>query len=137
LNPTVLNELRWYFTKRRASELNRVPIENEESYAYHEDSFRAPRYQALYQRWLKEGDAALRVVSSTAAGDAIKGGAGRVEYHVLPFSYRHLSPLVDRPVRIQGGAEQGEEAVSAFRPPAQGSTADLTSAADPLLYAGA
>jgi hypothetical protein len=137
LNPTVLNELKWYFARRRAKELNQVPIENEESYAYDEDSFGAPRYQALYRRWFKEGDAALRVVSSTAASDAIKSGAGRVEYHVLPFSYRHLSPIVDRPVRIQDGAEEGEEEGSASRPPKRGSIADLTTAADADLYAGA
>jgi hypothetical protein len=137
LNPTILNELTWYFTQRRASELDHRPIANEETYAYNEDSFRAPRYQVLYLRWLKEGDAALRVVSTTAAGDAIKSGAGRVEYHVLPFTYRHLSPIVDRPVRIQDGAEEGEEAGSASRPPAQSSIASLTGAADPDLYAGA
>lgn len=51
----------------------------------------------LHRRWLTDGEAALDVVSSQATADAIERGAGRVECHVLPFSYRYLSPLVDVP----------------------------------------
>ncbi len=135
--PTLLKELTWYFAQRRAHELNHVPIENEEDYDYDQEAFRAARYQVLYQRWLKEGDGALSVVSSTAAGDAIKSGAARVEYHVLPFSYRHLSPVVHRPVRIHDGAEQGEKAGSASRPLALDSPSDLSRATNVRLDRGA
>ena len=49
----------------------------------------------LYTRWLKLGITHWN--SPPAAADAIRTGAGRGEYYVLPFSYRHLSPVLDAP----------------------------------------
>jgi hypothetical protein len=48
----------------------------------------------LYRRWLMQGKTAVEAISSGAIADAIKRGAGCIECHVLPFSYRHLSPLL-------------------------------------------
>ena len=71
----------------------------------------------LFERWLTEGDAAFGAISSTATADAIKSGAGQVDYHVLPFSYRHLSLLVDSTRPVAKGAEDGEHARTPSRPP--------------------
>ena len=72
-------------------------------------AFGAPRYQVLYRCWLTKGEAAFNVVSSRALADAIAGGAGRLECAALPFSYRHLSPLVGETHPASKGAEEGDE----------------------------
>jgi hypothetical protein len=71
----------------------------------------------LYRRWLRDGDAVFDAISSGAAGEAIKRGAGRVECHVLPFSYRHLSPLVGSTRPPAKGAEEGDDGPAPSRPP--------------------
>lgn len=94
------------------------PIDDQEAYDEAHFAFRAARYQVLYDRWLRDGDAALDVVSSPATADAIKCGAGRTEYHVLPFSYRHLSPLLVAATRpTMKGAEEGDNTPALPRPP--------------------
>jgi len=137
LRPVIQHTLTWYFTQRRAHELEHARVEPEDEYDQAHEGFQAPRFQALYRRWLEHGDAALSTIGSTAAADAIASGAGRIEYHVLPFSYRHLSPVVAGTAERELGAEEGEKAGSASRPPTQGSTANLISAADPELRARA
>ena len=47
----------------------------------------------------------------------ITSGAGRIECHVLPFSYRHLSPLVGERRSKSKGAEEGEDSPAPSRPP--------------------
>lgn len=104
LRDDVMSERKWFFKQRRASSMERSPIQDDER--YHEDKFAfgAPRFETLYRRWLNEGDAALEVVSSRATAHAIECGTGRVECRVLPFSYRHLSPMVGSSHRaFQGG----------------------------------
>lgn len=135
--PSLVNQLRWYFKQRRAHTLDRVPIANLETYDEARFAFRAPRYQVLYQRWLIEGDAAFDAVSSTAIADAIKRGAGRIEYYVLPFSYRHLSPLVASTRSAAMGAEEGEERPTPPRPPLGGGIASLAMSVDLGLQTGA
>ena len=125
LRPVILRRLTWYFAQRRAHELEHARIEAEDEYDQAHEGFQAPRFQALYQRWLEFGDAALKGACSAAAADALASGAGRIEYHVLPFSYRHLSPVVETAERRMG-AEQGEEARSASRPPMPDSIGDLS-----------
>lgn len=113
----LVKNLRWYFKQRRANELEGTPIQDEESYYELKDCLRATHFQVLYRRWLTEGEAALDVVSSQAAADAIERGSGRVECHVLPFSYRHLSPLVGVARPRSKGAEEGEDTPTRPRPP--------------------
>jgi hypothetical protein len=93
-HPRLVNQLRWYFKQRQAKTAEGKPVDDKEAYDEAHFAFRAARYQVLFGRWLREGDAAFEAVSSPATADAINRGAGRIEYHVLPFSYRHLSPLV-------------------------------------------
>ena len=113
----ILIELKRYFQQRRASVIERSAIQDEESYHEARFAFGAPRFEVLYRRWLSDGDAALDVVSSHAIANAIERGTGRVECHVLPFSYRHLSPLVGSSRRALQGAEEGDDAPSQPRPP--------------------
>lgn len=91
--PQLVERLRWFFRQRRAVTAEGSSIDDEQRYFEERFCFAAPRFQVLYKRWLSEGDGALDVVSSTATADAIKNGVGRIEPHVLPFSYRHLSLL--------------------------------------------
>jgi hypothetical protein len=116
-HPRLVNQLRWYFKQRQAKTAEGTPVDDQEAYDEAHFAFRAARYQVLFDRWLGEGDAAFDVVSSTATADAINRGAGRIEYHVLPFSYRHLSPLVGSTRQETRGAEEGEDARTRPRPP--------------------
>ena len=115
--PQFAKDVRWYFEERRSRSRGQVAADDAERYDESRIAFGALRYQALYPRWLKHGDAALELISSTAAADAIRSGAGRVEYHVLPFSYRHLSPVLDAPAVPDMGAEEGDDGGTAPRPP--------------------
>lgn len=85
-------------------------------------AFGATRFQVLYRRWLMEGDTTLEGISSGAVAEAIKRGGGCAESHVLPFSYRHLSPLVGSTRRASKGAEEGEDGPAPSRPPLGSST---------------
>ena len=115
--PQLIERLKWYFQQRRAHTLGGASIDDKERYDEEHFCLRATRYQVLYQRWLREGDTALEVVSSSATADAIKSDAGRIETHVLPFSYRHLSPLVGAARPRTKGAEEGDNEPALPRPP--------------------
>jgi hypothetical protein len=115
--PRLVNQLRWYFKQRQAKTCEGKPVDDQEAYDEAHFAFRAARYQVLYDRWLRVGDAAWDVVSSPATADAIIRCAGRTEYHVLPFSYRHLSPLVGSTRAQPKGAEEGDEPTTPPRPP--------------------
>lgn len=115
--PELIERLKWYFEQRRQKELDRTPVNDPEKYAQEHFCFHSSRYQVLYERCLSEGEGALKVVSSEATAEAIKRGAGRVEYHVLPFTYRHLSPLLGQAPRMPKGAEEGEHGPTRPRPP--------------------
>ena len=111
-NSGLVDDLRWYFKQRRAHGLEGTAIQDEERYYELKECLRATHYQVLYRRWLTEGEAALEVVSSEATADAIERGSGRVESYVLPFSYRHLTPLVGIARRSAGEADASAEHVS-------------------------
>jgi hypothetical protein len=117
LRPELVNHLRWYFDQRRAHTLKRAPIDDQERYDHAHYGFAATRFQVLYRRWLREGDTTFDAISSGALADAIGRGVGRVECLVLPFSYRHLSPLVGEVRSELKGAEKGEDSPARSRPP--------------------
>jgi len=89
LRPSVVDDVRWYFHARR-----RRPADAEERFDQAVRAFGAPRFQALYRAWVGRGDAVLDATQSGALTDAIARGTGRLECHVLPYQYTHLSPLV-------------------------------------------
>lgn len=128
--PNLIGRLKWYFEQRRQKELDRTPVDDPEKYAQEHFCFHLTRYQVLYERWLSEGEGALKVVSSEATAEAIKRGAGRVEYDDLPFRYRHLSPLLGYVPRTPKGAEEGEHGPTSPRPPLGSSIADSDSSAN-------
>src|SRR5207244_9152810 len=115
VDPRLVKTLRSCFMQRRACSIGGA-IENEEEYYQARRAFRARWFEMLYRRWLSEGDAALEGNSSEAIADAIERGTGRVEYHVLPHQYRHLSILVGSRHREMKGAEEGEETPARPRP---------------------
>jgi hypothetical protein len=94
LSLTVLGELRWYFGQRRLATEKRASWPSDARFRRIQQAFDAPRYRVLYRRWLEDGDTALNVVESGAIAEKLERGAGRLEYVVLPHSYRHLTPLV-------------------------------------------
>jgi hypothetical protein len=126
LTPTVLGELRWYFEQCRLAAQNRARLPSDARFRRIQQAFDAPRYRVLYRRWLGDGDPALNVVESGAVAEKLERGAGRVEYVVLPHSYRHLNPLV-RPrstsqevEEAEAGADETSTHPEPQRPPALG-----------------
>jgi hypothetical protein len=107
LSPTVIGELRGYFEQCRVAAGNRASLPSDARFRRIQQAFDAPRYRVLYRRWLADGDAALDVVGSGAIGEKLERGAGRLEYVVLPHSYRHLTPLVD----VRSTSQEAEAAV--------------------------
>ena len=62
--------------------------------------FAAPRFTAMYHRWLKHRDAVFAGPSSPEIAEALNTDRGHVESVVLPHTYRHLAALVaDTPAR--------------------------------------
>jgi hypothetical protein len=89
LRPGTLEELRWYFRARQAA-----PADAEQRFDQASRAFSAPRFQALYRAWVERGDPVLEATLSPVLRDAIERRSGRIEHHVLPHHYLHLSPLV-------------------------------------------
>src|SRR5262249_54055433 len=56
--------------------------------------FGTARFSAMYQRWLRRGNAVFEGPLSPVTAEALSTGRGRVESFVLPCTYRHLLPLV-------------------------------------------
>jgi hypothetical protein len=88
LNPTVRDELRWYFTARRDGS----PAGNGR-YDRARQAFGAPRFRVLYRAWLERGDSVVAATVSPVLADAIGRRTGHLECHVLPHRYLHLSTL--------------------------------------------
>lgn len=93
LEPRAVDELRWYFERRRALAGTRVETDEDRFRRAHV-SFSAPRYRALYRQWCEVGDRVLEFQESRLLSDALQRRTGGVETHVLRRQYSHLSPLV-------------------------------------------
>jgi hypothetical protein len=111
LHAASINELKRYFEQRSRGAIE--PLDDAASSFIERagQTFGAALYSVLYRRWLRQGDAVLDALSSTAIADAMSAGTGTVECVVLPHSYRHLCPLVDHassPQRVEKGERQGE-----------------------------
>ena len=89
LEPSVLDDLRWYFHARRAA-----PKGPHERFDQAARAFGAPRFQALYRAWLERGQPVLDATLSPVLADAVAWGTGQLECYVLPHSYIRLLPLV-------------------------------------------
>ena len=93
LKPDALDELRWYFERRRTL---RVPSleATDERYRRAHVRFSAPRFRALYRQWNELGHGLLEFQGSHLLSEALRRRSGRVDCHVLEHQYSHLSPLV-------------------------------------------
>jgi hypothetical protein len=126
------DELRWYFNERRARARGLRSEGDDARYERARRAFRSPRHEGLYRVWLWQGDHVLEQARSLQTQTALASGAGRIEWHVLPYPYRHLSPLVTRRSRRGEGVEEGDTAPTQPRPPADPRPADaMITAAHP------
>jgi hypothetical protein len=89
LEPSVLDDVRWYFHARR-----RATRDSDERFDQAARAFGAPRFQALYRAWLERGEPVLDATLSPVLADAVTWGMGQLECYVLPHSYVRLLPLV-------------------------------------------
>jgi hypothetical protein len=107
IDERLVKMLRWYFKQRQAHEQG-APIDNEEEYDEAHCAFGAAKYQVLYRRWVRLGEAALEGRSSSAIGDAIAAGVGAVETCVLPHQVSPSdAPLGFADTRARGGRGGG------------------------------
>jgi hypothetical protein len=93
LRTSEVDELRWLFRQRQAAASNTADADSTRLAAASK-AFRAPRFQAIYRRWLEAGDRALWLAQSPAFLDALERGDARIESLSLPHSYMHLSSLI-------------------------------------------
>lgn len=94
LRPAAVDELRWYFHRRREAESGGRPLVADARYRRAQQAFAAPRFRVLYRTWLHQGDPALHATTSPTLADALARQAGHVEPEVLAQSYQRLSSLV-------------------------------------------
>ena len=131
--PTILDELRWYFSQVRTAVKNRTRLPVDARFRRAQHAFAAPRFRVLYRRWLTDGEVAFEVVSSHAIIEALANETGRVESEVLLIPYRHLSPLAN-PVRstpqgVEEGAAEGDTWSARPQPPPPDSLEDISNCA--------
>ena len=92
---TIYDLKRYFFHRRRGTDLNAIPEALRAFLDCCAKAFAGPRFSYLYRRWLTENDAAL-VPLSSAIHEALALGHAQVECVVLPHTYQHLFPLVNR-----------------------------------------
>jgi hypothetical protein len=95
IEPHVVDELIWYFERRRRMPLDRYPFLADPRFETAASAFRGARFDRLYRRWWRGGAAALSDATSRAVRSALARGSGRVEYLTLNHGYEHLSPVVN------------------------------------------
>ena len=93
----MLEELNWYFEKRRTLPSGHSPLPSDPRYEHASLAFDGPRFDRLYRRWLRTGVSALSDAPTRAIGEALTNGSGRVECLILKHAYDHLSPVIDTP----------------------------------------
>ena len=109
LHPATIGELKWYFEHRNKATREPMHPQDQGFLDLGARVFGTPRFTEMYRRWLKHQNAVFEGPSSAVIAEALNTGAGRVESFVLPHSYRHLSPLVDRPRSRTDDVEKGVE----------------------------
>jgi len=98
IHPGIVRELQKYFEERRRAAHAPGQQRIRPTTSAGPRFLQTPRFDALYSRWLRQGDAVFEGPSSRSIAEALGDGRGRVESVVLPHLYRHLSPLVDAPI---------------------------------------
>jgi hypothetical protein len=85
----VVDEVRWYFKACRDG-----GVDLDERFYRAQSAFAAPRFRALYRRWLMDGERVLDAVMSPVLVDVVARRVGVLECQVLTHPYLHLLPLV-------------------------------------------
>lgn len=93
LRPATVDELRWYFERRRDASTD-ASILDDPRYQRACAMFGAPRFRVLYRTWRRHGDSVLNATTSPVTADALARRTGQVDCHVLGHTYQHLSSLV-------------------------------------------
>lgn len=93
LRPATVEELHWYFERRRDGVAAHV-LSADARYQRACAMFGAPRFRALYRTWRRYEPWVLDATTSPVTADALARGTGRIECHVLAYTYQHLSSLV-------------------------------------------
>jgi hypothetical protein len=109
-----VNELRWYFEHRQKATQTPPDAQTKAFLDRATQVYGRPRFALLYRRWLREGDAVFNHLSSPTIAEALAGGTARVESLVLPHTYGHLSPVVNR---LHRPPERLEKAAAYIGPP--------------------
>ena len=100
IHPGIVHELQKYFEGRRRAAHTPAHQRIDRASSGGPRFLQTPRFDALYSRWLRQGDVVFEGPSSSVIAEALGNGGGRVESVVLRHSYRHLSPLVDQSVAV-------------------------------------
>jgi hypothetical protein len=121
LQANIITDLkRYFFHRRRGTDLDAIPEALRAFLVQCAQVFAGPRFSLLYKRWLTEGEAVLAPISP-AISAALASGRAHFEGIVLPHSYQHLSPLVNRrrPRRRarQRREEGGDGTLHSINPP--------------------
>jgi hypothetical protein len=117
LQPHVLDELLWYFERRRSVPADRYPFPPDARFERAASTLRGARFDRLYRRWLRSGAAALNVAASPAISSALASGSGRVECLTLNHAYEHLSPVISSRGPTAAATEDGTDSVRAAAAP--------------------
>jgi len=89
LNPTVANELRWFYqTADVTGTVDSARLRRARR------AFGSPRFRAIRKAWLQDGDRVVDVAMSSSLAEAIARQSGRIERHELSRQYFHLASLV-------------------------------------------
>jgi hypothetical protein len=115
--PQTVAELKWYFEQCRDTADHRARSRSDERFWHAQKAFATSRWQEMYRLWLTDGDRVFELVSSTIIADTLTRGTARIESHVLPVSYRHLSPLGHLKRTLVQGVEKGDRASARPQPP--------------------
>jgi hypothetical protein len=111
LHPATISELQWYFEHRRQAAEGPVHPQTQGLLDVGAKVFGTARFTEMHRCWLKHGNAVFEGLSSPVIAEALRDRRGRVESVVLPYSYRHLSPLVSeapaRPQPVEKGLRRG------------------------------
>jgi hypothetical protein len=102
LHRATINELKWYFEHRQKAASSPADAQTRAFLNRAAQVYGTPRFTMLYRRWLKQGDTVFDPLAPPVIAEGLAAGTARVECLVLPHTYRHLSPLVNR---VRGESE--------------------------------
>jgi hypothetical protein len=113
LNPATVGELRWYFENRDKAMREAIHPQTQGFLNVGAKLFQAPRFEEMYRRWLKHGNAVFEGPSSPVIAKALSTGVGRVESFVLrirtDISHPWLTSRVRQPKTLSRGLRRGPQ----------------------------